>query len=99
LNVVDWLGNSAREATAHYQTQTADQDFEKASGRGAESGAGNGKLVRNPVQNALAINRTSAPESRKTPMETGVLLDDASGRDSRKKRLLTLTGFEPVSRP
>jgi integrase len=100
--VCEWIGNSARVASAHY-LQITDQDYKKASAGGAISGAvigetketSAGLLVQKPVQHAAAMSRNSAAESKKTSDFSEVLRGVAASCDSTQFQLEAPPGFEP----
>jgi hypothetical protein len=97
--VCAWIGNSERIAVQHY-LQAAEDHFQRAGGSAAKSGAGDPETaVRNRARQAAAPSRTTPFDEQKTPMESGFLLFSASACENLRDEPMTLTGFEPVSRP
>lgn len=99
--VAEWLGNSPKTALAHY-TQTTEDHYRRAVGEAS--------ALHNPVQSGVAGSGLNGPNKGKVmPDEQGELLQDLSGpclaaigsTDAAEREVfqMTLTGFEPVSRP
>jgi integrase len=81
--VTAWFGNSQRVALRHY-LQVTDDDFERAIGGGAESGA---KAVQNTVQQPAAPESSDEQETTQAP-------DDAGACANSDDSLLELAGTQ-----
>ena len=75
---------SPQTALAHY-TQVTEEHYRK--------------VVQNPVQQFAATARTDSQEEEGERPESEELRDLAICRNSLPEKMMTPTGFEPVSRP
>jgi hypothetical protein len=69
--VTAWLGNTPRVALKNYLMVT-DEDFERATQSGAESGALHAQTAHKQAQRVSASVRDNPRESPLPPVETGV---------------------------
>jgi integrase len=87
--VAEWLGNSPKTALTHY-TQVTQDHFRKAV---------SGEAAQNPAQQGAVLPRID-PQSNETGNQQGPILQPlAIPCESVRSERMTLTGFEPVSRP
>lgn len=89
--VCEWIGNSARIASAHY-LQVTKADFERAAQGGAESGA---LVAQNQAQRASAHACTSQQESSEVLVSSGEMQGDANACKGKQKYLVRPEGVEP----
>ncbi len=80
--VCAWIGNSKAVASGHY-LQLTDADWARAIGEDQKSGAKSGaRAAQKAAQHTPAPARKASRESSESPCFSGVLREDASGRDS-----------------
>ncbi len=91
--VTAWLGNTPKIALRHYLMVTND-DFEKATECGAESGA---QVAQNAAQQAHAASRTDSQETKQALAEQGLVRDRATGGEVMPNVEVAGTGFEPAT--
>ena len=65
--VCEWIGNSSLVAAKHY-LQVTDEDFQRASQGGAESGA---RVAQNAAQQRAAMRGNTSQQTRKAPEKQG----------------------------
>jgi hypothetical protein len=93
------IGSRERIGVKRY-LQVTDDYFDRANGSAAKSDAVNPENApQNPVQQTAALARATSPSEQKTPILSGFSLAGASARENLQDKPMTLTGFEPVSRP
>ncbi len=92
--VTSWLGNTVSIAVKHY-LQVTDDDFARASGGGAESGA---QAAQNTAQHTCAGNCMESPELTKTPIDTEFVQHQALVCATVQNAKTEREGFEPSVR-
>jgi integrase len=94
--VCAWIGNSATIAQRHY-LQVTDEDFRRAAGSAAKSGAVDPKkALQNPVQSPAAQGCQEYPEMHKAPAYRGLVHFLTSVCNSLQDNGIPPRGVEPL---